>query len=311
MQPKVYIVILNYKNWHDVVDCLSSVFRLHYDNYQVFVIDNNSGNGSLEHLMEWADAEPNEKPYSYFSSSNINGKLDLSTLTGLTFVQNEENNGFAGGNNLVLQLLSGKDAYVWLLNPDMVVETNTLAELVAFANTQPFRSIIGTVNRFYFDKNKVHLYGGARINFNSATISLTSTEKDIPDLDYITGGSMFVHASHFTELGLLPEEYFLYWEETDWCYRAKQKGFKMLVCKTAVCYDKISATIGKSFLADYYYTRNGLIFISKYRKQKMPFVLFSAFLRLANRLVTGQWERSKGVYKGILGYLKWRPDESQ
>ena len=85
-------------------------------------------------------------------------------------------------------------------------------------------------------------------------------------MDYISGGSLFTHINSFNDLGLLPEEYFLYWEETDWCYRAKKKGYELRLCEKAVCYDKVSSSIGKSFLADYYYTRNGLFFLSKFKK---------------------------------------------
>jgi hypothetical protein len=81
-------------------------------------------------------------------------------------------------------------------------------------------------------------------------------------------------------------------------------GYKMLVCTSAVCYDKISTTIGKSFLADYYYTRNGLRFISKFKKGKLPLVLISGFLRMSKRVFKGEWSRAKGVFQGMITFLK-------
>ena len=102
---------------------------------------------------------------------------------------------------------------------------------------------------------------------------------------------------------MLPEEYFLYWEETDWCYRAKNKGYSLLLCETAICYDKVSSSIGKSFLADYYYTRNGLIFLSKYKKEKVATAVFFTIFRFLKRLVMGQPARAKGVYNGMLSFL--------
>ena len=62
---KVFIVILNYKKWQDVVECLESVFRLDYENFSVVVIDNDSGNDSLKHIMDWAGGrlESKQSPY--------------------------------------------------------------------------------------------------------------------------------------------------------------------------------------------------------------------------------------------------------
>ena len=85
-------------------------------------------------------------------------------------------------------------------------------------------------------------------------------------LDFISGGCLFTHAINFKRNGLLPEKYFLYWEETDWCYHARKKGCLLNVCTAAVCYDKISTIIGKGYLANYYYTINGLRFTSAIRK---------------------------------------------
>ena len=66
----------------------------------------------------------------------------------------------------------------------------------------------------------------------------------------------------------------------------------------------MSTTIGKGFLADYYYTRNGLLFLSKYKKEKIPVVLFFNIFRFLKRVISGQPARAKGVYKGIISFLK-------
>ena len=308
MEPLVYILILNYKNWQDVTHCLRSVFQLNYPRYSVFVIDNDSRNDSLEHLIDWTKQSASEQPvpFHYFTREEFERNFNTGSICKLTFIQNHENQGFAAGNNLVIERLKKEDAYIWLLNPDMEVEPETLSELVKFAQAHSKQSVIGATIKHQLNANKIHLYGGARINFNSATVNLINEKSEIGEIDFICGGSLFTHANNFATIGLLPEEYFLYWEETDWCYRAKEQGYEMLVCTSAVCYDKISSTIGKGFLADYYYTRNGLLFVSRYRSKKIPIVLFSAFLRLLKRLLSGNWERSKGVYSGILTFLNRR-----
>ena len=103
----------------------------------------------------------------------------------------------------------------------------------------------------------------------------------------------------------------MYWEETDWCYRAKQGGHGLYVCTTATCYDKGSTVIGKNFMADYYYVRSGLLFISKFRKKNIPVVLIFVGIRFLKRVVTGRWARARGVLKGTMDYFKMRTDETK
>lgn len=318
--PLVYILILNFRNWQDTLECLESVFQLEYPNFQVIVIDNDSGNGSLERLIEhtrpsqWAAAgqlTAGTPGYQYFHSRDLGVTVHADSFSRLVFIQNQENTGFAGGNNIALKLLTGEDAYIWLLNPDMTVQKDTLTQLVRFAAEQPARSIIGAVIKYHEQPGKVHFYGGCRIRFHSATIMPVTTADEVGRLDYISGGSLFTKAASFREIGLLPEEYFLYWEETDWCYRARQVGYQLAVCPTAICFDKVGTSIGRGFTAEYYYTRNGLMFVSRYKAGKIPFVVFFSLFRLMKRTLSGRWDRARGIRKGILAYLKRDSNEAK
>jgi GT2 family glycosyltransferase len=327
VKPRVYIVILNYKKWQDVRDCLESVFRMDYDHFKVIVLDNGSGNQSLERLLEWATSpavypDPDnppfarsllKKPINYVHLNNevTDEAIDPDSFPELVFVQNEKNEGFGSGNNRALRFLAKTEGYIWLLNPDMVVAKNTLSELIAFAEVEPAGSIIGSVTKSYARPHGVLFYGGGRINFRTATINMIREIDDIPRLDYISGGSLLITTDHLRQIGLFPEHYFLYWEETDWCYRAKQKGFRMSVCMTAICYDKISTTIGKSFMADYYYTRNGLLFVSTFKKRLINPALLSAGIRMFKRLALGKWQQARGVYKGIGAFLNREGHENK
>ncbi|HEY6504018.1 MAG TPA: glycosyltransferase family 2 protein [Chitinophagaceae bacterium] len=308
--PKVYIVILNYKQWEDSRDCLNSVLHSAYTNFSVLLVDNNSGNDSLGHLAEWLKNNTISVKHLLLAKGGIDAPLLFSDFPKVVFFQNNKNEGFAAGNNLVLRFLQEENAYVWLLNPDMIVKENTLGELVSFAERQSPGSIIGAEVRSYSGNQGLFFYGGGKVNFISATVTLIKGPAKASGLDYISGGCLFMHAGNFKRLGLLPEEYFLYWEETDWCYKAKQQNYKLLVCPTAICYDKISTVIGKGFMSDYYYARNGLLFISKYRKKNIPVVILFMGIRILKRLVTGQWARAKGVYKGARDFLKMKPHET-
>ncbi len=324
--PRVYVIILNYKNWNDVAECLESLFRSHYENFSVIVIDNDSQNKSLQYLRHWAQTHTDfrtrlshfskeriEKPISHacYTTESFTNNVVPGNLPPLVFIQHKENKGFAGSINPVLNCLLKEDAYVWLLNPDMVVEESTLARLAKFAASHPPESIIGTVIKYYSSPTRIHLYAGGKINFNSGTISMVKDKKNISAMDYVSGGSLFTHAGNFNTMGLLPENYFLYWEEADWCYRAKMNGYQLSLCETAVCYDKVSTSIGKSFWADYYYTRNGLLFLSKYKKEKIGLAMFCTVLRFLKKIASGQPLRAKGVYKGMLSFVNLNRHETK
>jgi GT2 family glycosyltransferase len=299
--PKVYIVILNYRQWLDTKDCLESVLKSSYHNFSIIIIDNNSWNNSLEHLTDYVkNAKIEAADYKIYNSEILGRPVDWQDLPRLIFIQNSINAGFAGGNNIILRLLAELDVYVWLLNPDMIIRDDTLAELVNFAQLQTADCIIGAEVRTFSGNQELLFYGGGKVNFLSGTVQLINDAENMDKLDYISGGCLFTHASNFKKSGLLPENYFLYWEETDWCYRAKQQGMRLLVCPSAVCYDKISTVIGKGFLANYYYSRNGLLFISKFRKRNIPIALFAMTIRWLKRIVTGQWGRARGVFRGTI-----------
>jgi GT2 family glycosyltransferase len=309
MSPsKVYIIIVNYKQWQDTQDCLHSILQSSYSHYSIFVIDNNSGNRSLENLSQWLHEKHAAITQGHCTSEELPARF-RSGLSTVNLIQHDNNAGFAKANNLVLNLIRKEDAYVWLLNPDMVVAPETLENLVSFAGRQSTHSIIGSVVKEWEGNQEPFFYGGGKVNFTSATISMADNQNS--SLDFISGGNLFTLAQTFNTLGLLPDNYFLYWEETDWCYAAKQKGYQLLVCYSAICYDKISTVIGKGFLADYYYARNGLHFVAKFHKSYLWLAIPLMGARWLKRVFTGKWDRAKGVCRGTIDYLKHRQYEIQ
>ena len=303
IQVKVYIIILNYKGWQDAIECLKSVFASGYNNFTVVLIDNDSRDHSLDHIRSWASQnipDIQESAELEIASEAIELKPRLNSK--LLLLQNDSNRGFAGGINPVLEILRGEDGYIWLLNPDMEVQPDTLGALVQFASKQKGPCIIGGVIKYFTNRETLFAIGGGKVNFRSATISLN--KKHDGDLDYISGGCLFTSTKTFMDAGLLPEQYFLYWEETDFCFSAKQRGFRLLVAQDAVCYDKISRSIGKNYLSDFYYSRNGLIFLNKYRPAALGTAMLFMWVRILKRLLNGRFNRAKGIYNGMRDFTK-------
>ncbi len=302
----VYIIIVNYKQWQDTIDCVESILLSDYDQYSIIVVDNNSPNDSIKNLIEWAGKNQDRMSSRHFSAPACTGSGELNSVSKLTIIQNDKNAGFAAANNLVLSKLADTDSYVLLLNPDMIATPELLSALINYAGQQPVDAIIGATIRHWPGNHELLFYCGGNVNWNSATIRPARKTSRIEDLDYISGACLFTHASSFKKFGLLPEEYFLYWEETDWCFNAKKNGAVLKVCENAVCYDKISTVIGRGFLSDYYYSRNGLLFVSKSGKGNVALAIAGNGIRILKRLVSGQWSRANGIYRGTVDFLKKR-----
>jgi GT2 family glycosyltransferase len=305
---KCYVIILNYKRWEDSVECLRALFNSTYQDFTAIVIDNCSGNDSLEHITAALMANPLKK--SSRGSVTAPCMTDKQSLAqkpvqdwpDLVLVQNDTNAGFAAGNNVILELLKNEDAYIWLLNPDMVADIHTMEEMIK-ASRENEQAVIGAVTMNFYLPEEVLFYGGGKVNFFSGTVSPINSEQMLGQLEYISGGCLLMRTNHLRKVGLLPDHYFLYWEETDWCYEAKRKGFPMQVSLRATCYDKISTSIGRGFLSDYFYTRNGLLFLKKYGKAFVPVAIVMTFFRMIKRVMVGQMARAKGMMRGVIDFL--------
>jgi GT2 family glycosyltransferase len=295
--PSLYILILNYKTWHDTLECLKSLFGSTFLSFQAVVLDNDSPEKKWELLTDWADDVKIE--YTFYPQL----PAALPGETPLLFIQNEKNEGFAAGNNFFLRHIIHQDSYVLLLNPDMILNQDSLIKLMTFALAQPFRTLTGITIRDFDRPRCISLYGGGYIDRLTGTVKVIKDKALIHKLSFISGGCLFTHTSHFRETGLLPENYFLYWEETDWCHRALQKGYQLAVCTEAIGYDKGGTSVGRGFLAEYYYTRNGLYFIKKYHPAYLFSVCFFNTFRFFKRLLAGRTDKARGVWKGTFDFL--------
>src|SRR5688500_7288414 len=231
--PLVHIIIVNYLNWKDSVDCVESILQSDYPHYLVYIVDNNSPNDSVKHLLEWGK----EKNLRHFKKEELNITI-WETMGRINLISNDRNGGFAAANNIIIRELTGKTGYVWLLNPDTVIEKNTLSELVHFNEVNGKQLVTGAIIKSYQTKKTI-LYGGGALQPSLARVLPAKKSGNIKTLDYISGTCLFTATGNFEKYGLLPEEYFLYWEEADWCWKAKQDGAQLRVCENAICYDKI------------------------------------------------------------------------
>ena len=244
MNPKVFIIILNWNNWSDVIECLESLKNNDYPNYEVVIVDNGS----------------KERPQAPSSDIKI--------------IYNKKNLGFSEGNNIGIKyaLENGAD-YVLLLNNDTIVSNNFLSKLVKVAESDKEIGMTAPKIYSYDQKDKIWFAGG-KINwlYNKGEMKgydeIDRGQYDLPEMqnsDYLTGCCLLVKKNVIEKIGLLPEEYFLYYEDTDWSFSVQKAGFKNVFVPGSKIWHKGSKSSQEfSVPYIYYHVRNGLILAKKY-----------------------------------------------
>ena len=256
MKKLVSIIILNWNGKEDTIECLESLRKLDYPNYEIIVVDNGSTDGSCEIL---------KKNYPY-----------------VKLIENKKNLGVAEGNNLGIYQAKGE--YILLLNNDIVVDRDLLKELLTVLESNPGIGIVGPTMYYYDDPKRIWVGGGGKIYWNKGEADiLRSNEIDngqfdeITEVDYIASCALLTKKELFEEIGYMDTKYFAYWDETDWCVRALKAGYKVLYVPKAKMWHKVSSTSKKiSGFAEYYLTRNRFLFMKEHatRMQYLSFLLY-------------------------------------
>ncbi|ASI99891.1 glycosyl transferase family 2 [Thermococcus celer Vu 13 = JCM 8558] len=294
--PRVSIIILNWNGWRDTVECLESLYRITYPNYDVIVVDNGSRDESIQKIKEYARGKikvnskffkynPKNKPIKVFEVGEDEakeGKFNrplyekLDPDRRMILIKNRDNYGFAGGNNVGIKFALSvlNPSYVLLLNNDTVVDPDFLSELVKVAESDEKIGIVGP-KIYYYDYNG----RSDMINFTGADLILwRGTEKRygfnevdrgqwdrIMSVDKIEGSCMLIKKEILEKVGFFDEKFFCYWEETDLCLRTKHTGHNLLYVPTARTWHKVASSSGGilSNFHEYYMTRNRLWFLKR------------------------------------------------
>lgn len=323
MQDKVCIIILNWNGWKDTIECLESILKSDYKNYQIVVCDNFSQDDSVRKIKLWAvgNLNPPETkigsidstlvskpiPYSEYKWNDIKNASEIQEdESSLILLQIEKNIGFAGGNNAGIDFaLRQKDTkYIWFLNNDTVIKKDTLTQLIRYFESKKNIGICGSKLMQYYNPDSVQSLGG-RYNKWIGTNSNIKKVTEIKKMDYVVGASMLVSKEFINDIGMLSEDYFLYFEELDWALRAKMKYTIDCACSSVV-YHKEGASIGsnsnaklRSELSDYYLIRNRLLITKKFFKYCIATVYCGLFITFLKRIWRGQYRRAKTVLEII------------
>jgi GT2 family glycosyltransferase len=329
MTEKVYILILNWNGWHDTLECLESVYRNDHPEYQVVVCDNNSSDQSVEMIMAWANGRldtftfpgnslkplswppvPKPIPYSVLTRDDAEHQAAPQAGERLTIIRTGNNLGFAGGNNVGLRYIMarGDHRFVWLLNNDTVIRPDALSRMLMRMKEKPAAGICGSKLVYYDNPDLIQGVGGGYYNRFLGKISYigrcTTRDEQISrdaverSMSYVAGASLLVSRAFLESVGLMNDSFFLYYEELDWCLRAKEK-FEIAYAPESLVYHKegssvgtASRTRGNSIVSDYFALSNRIKFTKLHYPLLLPAIYLGLLVALGNRLMRGQPERA-------------------
>lgn len=243
--PTIAVIIVNWNGWRDTVKAYASLRDSSYTNWRLIIVDNASTDDSTVRL------------------NNLGPETRL--------IANIENAGFAGGCNIGIRSAFAEGAdYIFLLNNDATVRTETLGRLVQAASSAG-EAILGCLIR-YSHSGEVQYFGSKRsaetggpVWFTCPT-DLERLNHPLIETDFVLGATVFAPARLFGKVGLFDERFFLTFEEIDWCYRAGAMGIPRFVVRDAVADHVGSASMGspRSPLQAYFLQRNCLLFYEKH-----------------------------------------------
>lgn len=140
MNKEVAVVILNYKNWQDTIECLESVLKITYAPYRVIVVDNDSQNGSLDQVEKWLNARQ-IRPLRLTQQQSEKGDFDSNPVV---LIQSVSNRGYAAGNNIGIRwAMRAGSPYVLILNNDTIVQDDFLEPMADFLDKNPDTAMVG------------------------------------------------------------------------------------------------------------------------------------------------------------------------
>ena len=280
-KEKTVVILVNYNGYSDTIDCINSIRGSSFA-CDIIVVDNNSSGDDIR-LIKNSDKD-------------------------VMCIQNKDNLGFAGGNNVGIQkALEAGYEYLIILNNDTVIDRDMISYLVREADS----STISVPAMFYYDSIDEMWYGGGEINISTGNCE-HKQYKTKRKCSFATGCCFCAKREIFEKVGLFDERFFMYFEDVEFSIKIQEKGLTIVYCPEAKLWHKVGKTAGNdsSPLSIYYNTRNRLNCVKEhaefFKKWAYYYSLTSRCMRMLQHLVKNR-KTWKAYKNGIIDHLnnKW------
>ncbi len=307
-KPKVSIIILNWNGLEDTVECIESLQKVTYPNFEIVVIDNASKGNDVQVLRE-----------------KFGGCI--------TLIENDKNYGCGEGYNSGIRyaLKKGGSEYIMTMNNDVTLDAAFMDELVSAAESDENIGIVGP-KIFYYDYNgrkDVILDAGGEIHKWSLKVHrrIGEEQDDLPqyqiqkEVDWVTGAVLLFKSQLIEKVGFWSDWYFIGYEDVEFCLKAGKQGYKVVYVPKAVAWHKVAVSLKKAGLthpnlSNYYHLikecfpaylyiyhrlllpvalcRWAVLYLIKYRKvHSLRGFISGLSLRLMHRDSRSQWRESR------------------
>ncbi|MDQ0162563.1 glycosyltransferase family 2 protein [Aeribacillus alveayuensis] len=293
---KIYLIVLNWNRWKDTIECLQSIYANDYNNYQVIVVDNNSSDNSIEYIKEWSEGKLKEfkldKPIYYkefiirkddkqleYIEKNTDKTKGNNESNPLILIQTRENLGYAGGNNIGIKYIMENEpnAYGLVLNNDTIIPKNFISNVIdiLLRNSGKNISVMGFPAYKYDNPEEAEVIY-VKENILKGPEKVTSIPKkfkgELIKCKSVGGHAMLITPS--SPIKLIPEHYFLYYEESDFCNQIINNNGNIYVSLNTPVYHKHSGTVGLDSPIQLYYAGRNLLYYMKLYRNGVLFLLF-------------------------------------
>lgn len=257
--PLVSIITVNYNQLALTKEMLTSLRQQDYSNYEIILVDN---------------------------ASKVNPERAIQAeFPEVKFIRSDENLGFAGGNNLGIKECNGE--YLFFVNNDTELTQDLIQELVNCFDQIPKLGVVSPLICYFSEPGEpeiIQYAGTTPVNpYTARNSTLGNGElnqgqfRALDETPYAHGAAMMIPRKVIEEVGMMPEAFFLYYEELDWCEQIRNAGYKIFVQPNVKIYHKESAAVGpQSPLKTYYINRNRILFMRR-NKSTIQFWIFSLF----------------------------------
>lgn len=288
--PAVTVIVINYNQTDLTVACLQSLRQLAHP-HRVVVVDNGSRPEQLEQLRAHLPAQ------------------DLLVLP--------DNVGFTAANNAgsTFALHTGEPEFLWFLNNDTLVDPDALSALVRAARQ---RASVGAVASVLYDMgtDTVQAYGGGRVSLWNGRAHLVQAAVPDEQLDFLAGTSLLVRVTVVRQIGLLDEQFFMYWEDTDYSFRLRAAGWALTVAPDSRVWHLGAVSTGsntvkrKSETFERVFSQSTVRFYR--RHAPLPIVPLTRGLGwyFVKRLLKREWPQARAIVQGTLAAFRPRQARS-
>jgi GT2 family glycosyltransferase len=290
-KPLVSVVIPTFNRKNDLLECLIALLDSSYDNIEIIVVDNASTDGTYKAVKQM--------------------------FPKVRLIQNKRNEGVTGGRNRGTVMAKGD--YILYLDHDMVVDKQMIEELMKIIEADPKIGMVGPVIYFYDEPSKVWAAGTSinmligKVDFN--ILYSDKTGRDTPFDVQVLPAALMVRKKLLREIGLFNDVFFAVYEDTDFCFRVREAGYRVVCVPKAKAWHKISVDPAKQELhvlsRSYYIARNRIIFMKKHAKTLNFLIFLIVFVPLYAAYYTwrslrhGSLNSIKEYWRGIFDGL-WK-----